>query len=121
MADDRRYEGNNWKRVGGGGGELSQKASYYNYSCPVSLKLNQVLLVTSQPVNIAAWLIVLQYRDDLGSVLYCSQLVLRLYNNSLRTNLHSGRQQPWDERAAADRTDNLAVNGNRALPQEHER
>ena len=60
MADDRRYEGNNWKRVaGGGGGEFSHKTTYYNYSCPVSLKLNQVLLVTSQPVNIAAWLIVL--------------------------------------------------------------
>ena len=91
-------------------------------SCPVSLKLNQVLLVTNQPVSLAAWLIVL-----IVMILVLYSTALNLYFTFITTAfervfIQGARvegQQPWDERAAADRRDNLAVNRNRALPQEH--
>ena len=90
-------------------------------SCPVSLKLNQVLLVTTEPVSITAWLIVMIV------VLYSTALnlyfafIITAFERVFIEGARAERQQPWDERAAADRTDSLAVNGNRALPQEHER
>ena len=91
-------------------------------SCPVSLKLNQVLLVKTEPVSIAAWLIVL-----IVMILVLYSTALNLYFAFIITTFERvfiqgarvERQQPWDERAAADRTDNLAVNGNRAFPQQH--
>ena len=103
------------------GTKIEGKDAHCYSSCPVSLKLNQVLLVTTdEPVSIAAWLIVIIV------VLYYTALNLnfafiitapeRVFIQSARVE----RQQPWDERAAADRTDNLAVNGNRTLPQEHD-
>ena len=91
-------------------------------SCPVSLKLNQVLLVTTEPVSIAAWLIVLIV---MIVVLYSTALnlyfafIITAFERIFIQGARVERQQPWDELAAADRTDNLAVNGNRALPQEH--
>ena len=91
-------------------------------SCPVSLKLNQVLLVTTEPVSLAAWLIVLIV---MILVLYCTALnlyfafIITAFERVFIQGARVERQQPWDERAAADRTDNLAANGNRALPQEH--
>ena len=91
-------------------------------SCPVSLKLNQVLLVTTEPVSITAWLIVLIV---MIVVLYSTALslyfafIITAFERILIQGARVERQQPWDERAAADRTDNLAVNRNRALPQEH--
>ena len=91
-------------------------------SCPVSLKLNQVLLVITEPVSLAAWLIVLIV---MILVLYSTALnlyfafVITAFERILIQGARVERQQLWDERAAADRRDNLAVNGNRALPQEH--
>ena len=43
-------------------------------SCPVSLKLNQVLLVITEPVSLAAWLIVL-----IGMILVLYSTALNLY------------------------------------------
>ena len=91
-------------------------------SCPVSLKLNQVPLVKTEPVSIAAWLIVLivmimvLYSTALNLYFAC---IITAFEQVFIQGARIERQQPWDERAAADRTDNLAVNGNRALPQEH--
>ena len=91
-------------------------------SCPVSLKLNQVPLVKTEPVSIAAWLIVLIV---MILVLYSTALnlyfafIITAFERVFIQGARVERQQPWDERAAADRTDNLAVNGNRAFPQQH--
>ena len=38
--------------------KIEGKETHCYSSCPVSLKLNQVLVVTTEPVSIAAWLIV---------------------------------------------------------------
>ena len=104
------------------GTKIEGKDTHCYSSCPVSLKLNQVLLVTTEQDSIAAWLIVL-----IVMILVLYSTALNLYFTFIITTFERifiqgarvERQQPWDERAAADRTDNLAVNGNRALPQEH--
>ena len=99
--------------------KIEGKETHCYSSCPVSLKLNQVLVVTTEPVSIAAWLIVMIV------VLYSTALnlyfafIITASEGVFIQGARVERQQPWDERAAADRTDNLAVNGNRAFPQQH--
>ena len=78
------------------------------------VKLNQVLLVMIEPVSIASLILMVV-------VLYFFVNIYLARFASERAFIPGGRvdrQQPNDE--AVDRRNNVAVNGNRVLPQEHE-
>ena len=83
-------------------------------SSACEVKLDQVLLVMIEPVSIASLILMLV-------VLYFVVNIYLARFASERAFIPGGRvdrQQPNDE--AVDRRNNVAVNGNRALPQEHE-
>ena len=83
-------------------------------SSACEVKLDQVLLVMIEPVSIALLILMLV-------VLYFVVNIYLARFASERAFIPGGRvdrQQPNDE--AVDRRNNVAVNGNRALPQEHE-
>ena len=92
--------------------KIKGKVAGCSSACEV--KLNQVLLVMIEPVSIASLILMLV-------VLYFVVNIYLARFASERAFIPGGRvdrQQPNDE--AVDRRNNVAVNGNRALPQEHE-
>ena len=97
------------------GNKMEGKVTGCYSSCDSEVKLNQVLLVTTQLVSISSLIVIIV-------VLY---FVVNMYLARVareRVFIQDGRvdrQQPNDEEAAV-RRNNVAVNGNRALPQEHE-
>ena len=92
--------------------KIKGKVAGCSSACEV--KLNQVLLVMIEPVSIAShilMLVVLHFVVNIYLARFASE---RAFIPGCRVD----RQQPNDE--AVDRRNNVAVNGNRALPQEHE-
>ena len=84
-------------------------------SCDPEVKLNQVLLVTTQLVSISSLIVIIVVLYFVANMYLARVARERVFIQGSRVD----RQQPNDE-AAAVRGNNVAVNGNRALPQEHE-
>lgn len=92
--------------------KIEGKVAGCSSACEV--KLNEVLLVMIEPVSIASlilMLVVLYFFVNIYLARFASE---RAFIPGCRVD----RQQPNDE--AIDRRNNVALNGNRVLPQEHE-